>query len=54
MQKFQRAHEASPLLYYALLLEPTPDSKFKRVGVAMLFSHALQALQAELAEVEII
>jgi hypothetical protein len=42
------------MLYWCLLLEPVEKGKFNRVGLAMLYPHALEALNAEYAEFEII
>jgi hypothetical protein len=41
-------------VYWCLLLEPVGEGKYTRVGMAMLYPHAVEALGAEDAEFEII
>jgi hypothetical protein len=44
----------SNFTYWCLLLEPVGDAKYKRIGIAMLYPHAFEALGAERCEFEII
>jgi hypothetical protein len=41
-------------VYWALLLEPVGEAKYKRVGIAMLYPQAIKALNLEFSEIEII
>jgi hypothetical protein len=47
-------HVSSKFVYWALLLEPVGEAKYKRVGMAILYPHAFEALDARPAEYEII
>lgn len=39
--------ENTEKVYWCLLLEPVGEAKYKRVGVAMLYPHALDVLGVE-------
>jgi hypothetical protein len=46
--------DITEFVYWCLLLEPAGEGKYKRVGLAMLYPHAFEALGAEEMHFEII
>ena len=54
MAEHLHLEETAPFKYWALLLEPVGDNRYKRVGIAMLYPHAYQALGVQVEEFEIV
>ena len=46
--------DTTKFVYWALIVEPVGEAKFKRVGLAMLYPQAFKRLKAEFAEFEIV
>lgn len=46
--------ETADTIYWCLLLEPLREAMYKRVGVAMLYPHALDVLGAEKTDFTIV
>jgi hypothetical protein len=46
--------KTTDFVYWCLLLEPAGEGKYTRVGVALLYPHAFEALGAAEEEFEII
>jgi hypothetical protein len=53
-EEVARSMEVTKFLYWALLLEPVGEAKYKRVGIAVLYPHAFDHPSKELSEFEII
>jgi hypothetical protein len=45
---------SAKFVYWTLLLEPIEEASYKRVGIAILYPHGFEALDAWPAEFEII
>ncbi|KAH3918334.1 hypothetical protein HBI56_142040 [Parastagonospora nodorum] len=45
--------ETTAFVYWCLVLEPTGEGKYKRVGLAMLYPHAFESMKPEMTEFEI-
>lgn len=46
--------ETTPFVYFCLLLDSVSQGKFKRVGMALLYPHAFEAMKPEMTAFEII
>jgi hypothetical protein len=56
IQRKQLSHllKTECILYWALLVEHVSDVKYKRVGICLLYRHALEDLGAKVQEFEIV
>jgi len=46
--------ETTPFVYFCLLLDSVGEGKYKRVGMALLYPHAFEAMKPAMAEFEIV
>jgi hypothetical protein len=54
LNEIEKLARTTKFVYWCLLLEPAGEGKFTRVGLAMLYPDAFQALGAEFTEFEIL